>query len=117
MGVEFRPGETSDTARAAEEKKQRDYDALAPADKVFHTLRGLVRVRKVYSETFTINPRGTFDDVRPDGRSRLAFELGNTPEEVYRCAQEVMERYPEYRFTFTRDPEGKTFTYTVTRSE
>lgn len=76
-----------------------------------------------YSETYSILPDGTFDKkVRPDGIAPLLTEQWtesdiSTPSDLYQVAAAIQTRHPEYAFDFETDPEGRWFTYKVSKKE
>ncbi len=67
-----------------------------------------------YSETVALLENGEFDPInRTDGSPR--YLMFYTPQELYKLAYAVEQKYPEYHFTFETDPYGQWMKYTVTR--
>lgn len=77
-----------------------------------------------YSETLELDPKGfiiNLTDQEGGIKSFLAhlasLESPKTgAEAVYQVAYRVQEKFPQIAFTFERDPNAKSITYTVTKS-
>ncbi len=79
------------------------------------SLESMLETHNPYSETFTIGPDGMFLDIRPDGVPRY-FNESKTPEDLYRHAREIESRYPDLKFSFEQDPNGKWIKYAVSKT-
>jgi len=79
-------------------------------------LQAILSSHDSYSETYRIKPDGMFDvdSVERDGPN-LGYK--DTPEGLYRTADEIQKKHPEYKFNFETDPEGKWMKYTVSKTE
>jgi len=127
--VEFRPGETTDTARERrdrerEQERKAGHEVKHQSNAEFmaeHFAEMLGSTDKnEYSETLAINS---------DGRLNLKQRIGDTappyvtaglearelPDDLYKLMQEIQDAHPEYRITFENDPHGKWIRYTVKR--
>lgn len=111
VGVEFRPGETSDTARAREGKERNEADERGTES----FLDSALKTQDPYSETLHIGADGTFDvSEKSSGRLRLETD---TPAHLYELAARIQRKYPKYHFTFETDPEGKWMRCIVSRNK
>lgn len=109
--VEFRPGESSDSVRQEREARER----RSPVEIAEETYKELLAHRDTYSEQLRIDANGSFDELdRGDGQAPLMREA-NTPEELYRFAQEIERRNPDLQFSFEPDKEGRWLRYTVSK--
>ncbi len=109
--VEFRPGETSDTARE-NEKEERSRNITNRTELVFNEK---MKAENPYSGTFFAGSDGMFDNQRSDKESVYLFGGASTPAELYQIAHNVQKSFPEYHFSFETDPEGKWMKYTVSK--
>lgn len=76
----------------------------------------------LFSETVLIKPNGFLDLTDKNGDLKSYFaHLANageneSVEELYKLAYRVQQKAPELVFTFERDNEGQSITYTVRES-
>lgn len=118
--IEIRPGESTEKSRAeAEARKKQEEERtkdFTPADYMEEFIRPLVKDGATYSETLIIRSDGSFDDKkRADQKFPMAVNYGEAkdPDQLYALAKQIQDRYPEYSFDFTKDPEGRWMRYTV----
>ena len=132
-GVEFKPGESTETARA-HEKSERDREQREYAEGEYERTslftkedwmtefftRIMPRSGAPYSETLKIKADGSFDtEERVDGLHPeiIGHSDIKDPNGLYALAQEVQRQYPGVVFSFEKDPEGKWMKYTVSKSK
>ena len=68
-----------------------------------------------FSETISIRSDGKLEVMEKNQqlKSLFAHEGQSGPEDLYRLAFRVQQETPELTFSFQRDPEGKSITYTT----
>ena len=113
--LQFRPGETTETARAREVEEQAAYLKRSIEQDAKEALDNILKTHNPYSETFKIKPDGRFDQVRLDGRPMYLGRFADTPASLYQLAAEIQCEHPRYRFSFEADVEGRWLKYTVTK--
>ena len=118
--VEFRPGETTETAhrREEEEKKKEEKKVRDAIEKdTGYLFEDILRAINPYSETFRIQPDGKLDIIeRVDGKP-VYFTEAATPDELYQICGKIQAKHPEYSFSFEIDPAGQWLKYTVSKIE
>lgn len=117
--VEFKPGESTETALAEkEEKRKKEAERtkdFTDADHAEDLLDSVIKVHNPYSETLKIKPNGKLDKLtRVDGKT-VYLSYGDTAADLYKIAAEIEKKHPEYHFNFETDPEGKWIKYTVSK--
>ena len=113
--VEMRPAESTERVRDRIEHPSLTEEQLASLEYAARDIKSILEGRSTYSETLLINPDGTLNlEQRPDG-VRAYLGDANTPEELYKIAQNIEGKHPEFKFTFERGPEGNWIKYTVTK--
>ena len=119
VSLEFRSGESTEKKlqeiKTTEEKELERTKDFTSADHFKDFFEGIVDHDGSYSETLVIKENGQFDDIRMDGMSRIMLHEANTPEELYKIAKEIQDKYPEYKFSFETDLYGKWIKYTVSK--
>ena len=107
--VEFRPGASSETARAQAAAEEGE----AKLRGIEHQLDTALRVKHEYSETLQIESDGCFGAA---GIRSIMVGGNDAPPELYGLAAQIQRKYPKYRFAFETDPERKWIKWTVSRS-
>ncbi len=120
ISVEFRPGESTDSALAEREKKRdiemKRIENFTAADHMEEFIRPLATNGKIYSETLLVKPDGTFDtQTRGDGMVPMMSTLGEVTNqnELYMLAKEIQDKHPKYKISFEKDREGKWIKYSI----
>jgi hypothetical protein len=121
VSLEFRQGESTEKKqkeiKIAEEKESERTKGFTSADHFKDFFEGIVDHDGSYSETLVIKENGQFDDIRMDGTSRIMLHESNTPEELYKIAKEIQDKYPEYKFSFEDGPHKEWIKYTVSKGD
>ena len=132
IGIENEPGYKSDEERqAAEQFNQQKREStegatqeeieraknFQRADYAREFFAGMLKDRNSYSETFRIKDDGRFDKVERLDGSPVYMGEADTPEELYRIAKDIQEKYSEYQFSFETGPGGEWMKYTVSRKQ
>ena len=85
------------------------------ADTVIDFVKNIIKDKGIYSETLYIDPNGEFNSIREDGGPTFIRAFAASPENLFRLAKEIMEKYPDYKFDFQKDTEGKMIKYTISK--
>ena len=117
--VEFRPGETTETARARRNQERPQRVEKSRVESMAEHFADQLSWRDEYSETLAITPDGKIDEKRMgDGKDafvRADLENG-LPDELYKLMKEVQSAHPELSISFDHDPNGKWIKYRVVKS-
>jgi len=115
--LEFRPGETSETAREREEiEKVQQAEESAQIDRNFivkNFFEDGIKRRGEYSETFKIKEDGSLDR-ETSGVINIAHEV-RSPEDLYQLMHEISQEHPDLDISFDVDPNGKWIKYRVSK--
>ena len=114
--VEFRPGETTETAHQREEEKRKSERDAIEKDPGY-LFQDMLRAINPYSETFRIKPDGKLDTIEAWNGEPVYFAEATTPDELYRILGEIQAKHPEHSFSFEIDPAGQWLKYTVSKIE
>ena len=124
--IEIRPGESTEKTlaekEAAKKRESERLEKLGPVGEFEEWLRHHTGLNGIFSETMIIKPDGLFDEYNTfDKNSKLqtyppiSVMIGNlkNPNDLYKFAKELQDKYPNYKSSFEKDPEGKWIRYTV----
>jgi hypothetical protein len=117
--VEFRPGETTDTARTRRDQERVQRMEKLKVESLAEHFADQLSWRDEYSETLAITPDGKIDEKRMgDGKDAFVrSDLENRlPDELYELMKEVQSAHPELSITFENDPSGKWIRYKVIKT-
>ena len=136
--LQFRPGETSETAREREKMrkeqlKKEDFEqenkmtpeereekrARLNRDLVAGWFKDLINKKGEYSETLMIEEDGNFNREKRFDDKKVPFiitaGLLEKKEDLYRLMQAISLEYPQFDISFDIDPAGRWIKYRVTK--
>jgi len=122
FSVEFREGASNENELERQDQFNKSvrelYANYTDVDWAQEFAKDALNLRNPFSETLIIDSTGKFNKIIDINQNALYFGgaiKANSPTEFYKLAKDIQDKYPEYKFDFTIDPEGKWFKYTLSK--